>query len=122
MVCGGVYLRRRTIIMSDKKKQIPDVSEILESFDKKTKFSIKKPKVAKEKAMQDLMDNEEMINEAVYKDFSTITLGDYISAAHAFNREMMSSNLDNDQRAAYFTLFAFEERAKRISEHFTYIQ
>jgi len=104
-----------------KKKLIPDVSEIIEALDDKTKFSVKCPKAAKEKAMNDLMDSEEERNEMVFKDFTTITLGDYISAAHAFNREMMSPSMDAQQRSAYFTLFAFEERAKRIYEHCSYI-
>ena len=104
-----------------KKKLIPDVTEILDSFDKKNKFAVKHPKDAKEKAMQELMQNEDEINEKVMRDFTTITLGDYIGAAHAFNREMMSPSMDAQQRSAYFTLFAFEERAKRIYEHYSYI-
>jgi len=104
-----------------KKKLIPDVSEIIEALDQKTKFSVKDPKLAKEKAMKDLMDNEDERNAMVYKDFTTITLGDYIGAAHALNREMMNPSMDAEQRSAYFTLFAFEERAKRIHEHYSYI-
>jgi hypothetical protein len=107
--------------MSDKKKLIPDVSEITEAFDEKTKFRVKDPKIAREKAMKDLMDNEEERNAMAYKDFTTITLGDYIGAAHALNREMLNPSMDATQRSAYFTLFAFEERAKRIYEHYSYI-
>lgn len=89
--------------------------------DDKIKYAIRDPKKARERAMNDIYENEEEINESVYRDFTTITLGDYISAAHAFNRETMGSPMDAAQRAAYFTLFAFEERAKRIEEHYTYI-
>lgn len=103
------------------KKPIPDVTEILESFDKKNKFKIKHPKVAKEKAMKDLKIREENPNELGLADFNTITLGDLISAAHTFNRECMS-NMTPDQRTAYFTLFAIEERTNRIIHHHTYIQ
>ena len=66
-------------------------------------------------------ENEERINESVFKDFTTITLGDYINAAQIYNREMMGSKLDATQEAAFFTLFAFEERAKRIHDHYQYI-
>jgi len=104
-----------------KKKLIPDVSDILEAFDNENKFTIKHPKVAKEKAMKDLSDREDEINERAVRDFSTITLGDYISAAHVYNRECMTSSLDSQQRSAYFALFAYEERAKRILEHYSYI-
>ena len=104
------------------KKPIPDVTDILESFDKKAKFKIRKPNIAKEKAMKDLKEREESPNgELGFADFSTITLGDLISAAHTFNRECMSS-MTADQRTAYFTLFAAEERANRIIHHYTYIQ
>jgi len=103
-----------------KKKQIPDVTEILEAFDKKNKFTIRHPKLAKEKAMNDLIQRENEINEMAVRDFTTITLGDYINAAHALNRECVGTQ-DAEQRSAYFTLFAFEERAKRIFQHYTYI-
>jgi hypothetical protein len=105
-----------------KKKDIPDITEILRMVDDRMKYSIKNPKEAREKAMNEIYENEEEINESVYRDFTTITLGDYISAAHAFNREMLGAPMDEAQRAAYFTLFAFEERAKRIQEHYTYVQ
>ena len=105
-----------------KKKPIPDISEILEMIDKKVKFSIKPPHKAKEKAMEQIEENADDLNNSLLRDFATITLGDYISAAHAFNREAMSSSMDASQRAAYFTLFAFEERAKRIQEHYTHVQ
>lgn len=105
-----------------KKKPIPDVSDILEAFDNKNKFAIKHPAIAKEKAMEDLRNREEDINAMAARDFNTITLGDYISAAHVYNREIMGGTIDAEQRSAYFTLFAFEERAKRICEHFSYIQ
>lgn len=104
-----------------KKKTIPDVSEILEMIDKKVKFSIKKPQQAKEKAMEHIEENEELINASVFKDFTTITLGDYINAAQVYNREMMGTKVDSNQEAAFFTLFAFEERAKRIYDHYQYI-
>jgi len=105
-----------------KKKPTPDIAEILKMVDEKIKFSIKHPSEAKEKAMDYIEENEESINESVLKDFATITLGDYISAAQVFNREAMGAAMDETQRAAYFTLFAFEERAKRIQEHYTYVQ
>jgi len=108
------------------KKPIPDVTEILKMYDKtlkKTKkYTINSPEKAKEKAMNRIEQESDRINRGVYRDFTTITLGDYISAAHTFNREMMSSSMDSAQKAAYFTLFAFEERAKRISEHTQYVQ
>ena len=90
--------------------------------DDRMKYAIKDPKEAREKAMNEIYENEEQINQSLYKDFTTITLGDYISAAHAFNRETMGTPMDAEQRAAYFTLFAFEERAKRIQEHYTFVQ
>jgi len=105
-----------------KKKDIPDITEILKMVDDRMKYAIKDPKEAREKAMNEIYENEEQINESVYRDFTTITLGDYISAAHAFNRETMGTPMDAEQRAAYFTLFAFEERAKRIQEHYTFVQ
>tara|TARA_Y100001938_G_scaffold75442_1_gene104442 strand:- start:1907 stop:2230 length:324 start_codon:yes stop_codon:yes gene_type:complete len=105
-----------------KKKDIPDITEILRMVDDRMKYAIKHPAGAKEKAMNDIYENEDRINNSVYRDFTTITLGDYIGAAHAFNREMMSPSMDTEQRAAYFTLFAFEERAKRIQEHYSYVQ
>ena len=105
-----------------KKKPIPDITEILKMVDQKLKFSIKHPHKAKEKAMEYIEENEESINNSLFKDFATITLGDYISAAHAFNREALGGSMDATQRAAYFTLFAFEERAKRIQEHYTHVQ
>ena len=104
-----------------KKKLIPDVSDILGVANDKMKFSIKKPTEAKEKAMNEIEENAERINTSLYKDFATLTLGDYINAAQVFNREMMGTGMDDSQRAAYFTLFAFEERAKRISDHYTHI-
>ena len=104
-----------------KKKLIPDVSDILESIDRKNKFNIKHPKLAKEKAMEDLKIREESTNEMGLGDFNTITLGDLISATHAFNRECLSS-ISPSQRSAYFSLFAMEERSKRILQHHTYIQ
>ena len=104
-----------------KKKDIPDVTEILKMVDEKLKFAIKHPQEAREKAMDYIEENEEFINESVFKDFTTITLGDYINAAHTYNREMMGSKLDSTQEAAFFTLFAFEERAKRIQSHYQYI-
>ena len=105
-----------------KKKDIPDITEILRMVDDRMKYAIKNPTEAKEKAMKDIYDNEEEINNSVYKDFTTITLGDYIGAAHTFNREMMGASMDSAPKAAYFTLFAFEERAKRIQEHYNYVQ
>ena len=105
-----------------KKKDIPDITEILRMVDDRMKYAIKHPEDAKEKAMNDIYDNEEQINNSVYRDFTTITLGDYIGAAHTFNREVMSPSMDEAQRAAYFTLFAFEERAKRIQEHYSHVQ
>tara|TARA_R100000808_G_scaffold5550_1_gene16824 strand:+ start:1651 stop:1956 length:306 start_codon:yes stop_codon:yes gene_type:complete len=100
------------------KKTIPDVSEILNACDKKTRFSIRRPEDAKEKAVEDMLENE----APGMMDFTTMTLGDLIGAAHSFNREMLSSAADTDQRVAYFTLFAFEERAKRLQEHFEHVQ
>tara|TARA_R100000664_G_C2681304_1_gene89195 strand:- start:256 stop:579 length:324 start_codon:yes stop_codon:yes gene_type:complete len=105
-----------------KKPTIPDISEILKMVDDRMKYAIKSPEQAREKAMNEIYENEERINQSLYKDFTTITLGDYIGAAHAFNRETMGTPMDAEQRAAYFTLFAFEERAKRIQEHYTYVQ
>ena len=104
-----------------KKKQIPDVTSILKAFDDENKFAIKHPTAAKERAMEDLNDREDEINEKVMRDFTTVTLGDYISAAHIYNRECMTANLDSQQRSAYYTLFAFEERSKRIIQHYSYI-
>jgi hypothetical protein len=105
----------------NKKKPIPNVLEILEALDKESKFSIKKPEQAKERAVIQHDKTEQEEGAAMLQDFSAITLGDYISAAHSFNREMMGSNVGAHQKAAYFTLFAFEERAKRMEEHYTYI-
>ena len=104
-----------------KKKLIPDIAEILDMIDDKLKFSIKHPEEAKEKAMDYIEENEERINASVFKDFTTITLGDYINAAQVYNREMMGTKVDATQEAAFFTLFAFEERAKRIYDHYQYI-
>ena len=107
-----------------KKKPIPDITDILKMYDKedKDRYAISHPSAAKEKAMNYIEENSDKINESVYKDFTTITLGDYISAAHTFNREMMSASMDAHSKAAYFTLFAFEERARRIKEHYSYVQ
>ena len=85
------------------------------------KYAIKDPSQGKEKAMNEIYENEERINASVFKDFTTITLGDYINAAQVYNREMMGSKVDATQEAAFFTLFAFEERAKRIYDHYQYI-
>ena len=106
---------------NNKKKPIPDVLEILEACDERLQFAIKNPKAAKESAMKRLLEDGEDTEGVVMQDFSTITLGDYISAAHSYNREMMGSAADSQQRAAYYTLFAFEERAKRLKEHHTHI-
>ena len=108
--------------MTKSKKPIPNIADILEMFDIKSEegYAVRSPEEGKEKAEEDLREQEEL-TASVFRDFSTITIGDYINAAHAFNREMMGSKLDADQEMAYFTLFAFEERAKRMSEHYTYI-
>jgi hypothetical protein len=107
--------------MKKKKPTIPDISEILDMIDEKLKFSIKHPSKGKEKAMDYIEENEERITASVLKDFTTITLGDYINAAQVYNREMMGSKLDATQELAFFTLFAFEERAKRLSDHYQHI-
>jgi hypothetical protein len=104
-----------------KKKDIPDIAEILRMVDDRMKYAIKDPADAKEKAMNEIYENEERINASVLKDFTTITLGDYINAAQVYNREMMGTKVDATQEAAFFTLFAFEERAKRIYDHYQYI-
>ena len=108
--------------MTKSKKPIPNIADILEMFDIKSEeeYAVRSPEEGKEKAEEDLREQEEL-TASVFRDFSTITIGDYINAAHAFNREMMGSKLDADQEMAYFTLFAFEERVKRMSEHYTYI-
>ena len=108
--------------MTKSKKPIPNIADILEMFDiKSEEYAVRSPEEGKEKAEEDLREQEEKLTASVFRDFSTITIGDYINAAHAFNREMMGSKLDANQEMAYFTLFAFEERAKRMSEHYTYI-
>jgi len=109
--------------MTKSKKPIPNIADILEMFDIKSEdgYAARSPETGKEKAEENLKEQEENLIASVFRDFSTITIGDYINAAHAFNREMMGSKLDADQEMAYFTLFAFEERAKRISDHYTYI-
>ena len=108
--------------MTKNKKPIPNIADILEMFDiKSEEYAVRSPEEGKEKAEADLKEREEELTASVFRDFSTITIGDYINAAHAFNREMMGSKLDANQEMAYFTLFAFEERAKRISDHYTYI-
>ena len=104
-----------------KKKLIPDVSDLLDMLDEKMKFSIGEPGKAKEKAMQTIRTHEEQIRESMFRDFMTLTLGDYINAAQTFNREMFGTKVDATQEAAFFTLFAFEERSKRISDHYQHI-
>jgi len=115
--------------MTKKKKPIPDISEILDMFNESAKvveeayasFAIETPQKAREKKMLDTEEQEKKIEDILFRDFNTITLGDYINAAQVYNREMMGSKGTSPQEAAYFTLFAFEERLKRIVEHHTYI-
>ena len=104
-----------------KKKLIPDVSEILGQLDGKLKFGIRNPKEVKENNVDKIEESEKKLQESMFRDFNTLTLGDYIAAAHIYNREMMGSKPDATQEMAYFTLFAFEERAKRLMDHYTYI-
>ena len=108
--------------MSKNKKPTPDIADILELFDKElAPYRIGDPASAKKKAEADLEDQEKKFDESIFRDFTTIQLGDYINAVHAFNREMMGNKLEPHQQAVYFTLFAFEERVKRIADHYTYI-
>lgn len=59
----------------------------------------------------------------LYSDMQSMTLGDYITAAQVFNREMLgTSEKHNRQSKAYYTMFVFEERIKRLMEHNAYIQ
>ena len=104
-----------------KKKLTPDVSELLDMLDKKQKFTIGDPAKAKEKAMHTIDTHEQKMKESLFRDFMNITLGDYINAAQSFNREMFGTKVDATQEAAFFTLFAFEQRAKRISDHYEHI-
>tara|TARA_Y100000361_G_scaffold121145_1_gene112975 strand:- start:21 stop:308 length:288 start_codon:yes stop_codon:yes gene_type:complete len=60
---------------------------------------------------------------AMYSDMQSMTLGDYISAAQVFNREMLgTSEKYSRQSKAYYTMFVFEERIKRLSDHNSYVQ
>jgi len=59
----------------------------------------------------------------MYSDMQSMTLGDYITAAQVFNREMLgTSKKHSRQSKAYYTMFVFEERIKRLMEHNSYIQ
>jgi len=109
--------------MSKNKKPTPDIADILKLFDEEIResYPIAPPASGKEKAMASLEEEEEQFEESIFRDFSTIQLGDYINAVHAFNRETMGNKLDARQQAVFFTLFAFEERVKRIADHYTYI-
>jgi hypothetical protein len=98
-----------------KKKNIPDVEEILQMVDEKLKYSIKKPDEAKQSHYAAIAERRKRAEESFFKDFTSITFGDYINAIHSFNREMMS-NMDPIQKAAYYTFFAYEESIKRIDK------
>ena len=83
--------------------------------DEKLKYSIKKPEQARAVAERALAEKRTRAQEAFFKDFTSITFGDYINAAHSFNREMMTS-MDSIQKAAYYTFFAYEESLKRLDK------
>ena len=60
---------------------------------------------------------------AMYSDMQSMTLGDYFSAAQVFNREILgTSEKYSRQSKAYYTMFVFEERIKRLMEHNSFIQ
>jgi len=60
---------------------------------------------------------------AMYSDMQSMTLGDYFAAAQVFNREMLgTSEKYSRQSKAYYTMFVFEERIKRLMEHNSCIQ
>ena len=90
---------------------IPNVDEILNK-----PLKVTPPSKAKKKAEKN-MDQEKELS-ILFKNFSTITLGDYISAASIYNRELFDiKGLSKQQAAAYYQLIAFEERALRLSKH-----
>ena len=96
------------------KKKIPNVEEILTMFDEKTKFRIQRPSDEHRETAEE--NAKTRAEEAFFKDFASVTFGDYINAVHSFNREMMSS-MDPLQTAAYYTFFVYEESLKRIEEN-----
>ena len=111
--------------MAKNKKSIPDVGAILDLLDRENKFTVSAPEQAKKKAnlrtINQYEEEEEKLIESLFRDFNSVTIGDYINAAHVYNREMLGQKVSTTQEMAYFTLFAFEERLKRITEHYTYI-
>jgi hypothetical protein len=98
-----------------KKKIIPNIEEILEMVDEKLKYSVKSPDHGRLVAERALAEKKRRTEDAFFRDFTSITFGDYINAAHSFNREMMGS-MDSMQRAAYYTFFAYEESLKRMDK------
>lgn len=100
-----------------KKKPIPDVTEILENFDEKTKFAVRNPEQAKEKAMNELLEEAERINNSVFKDIRTVTIGDYINSA--LNYQVFSSS--SAEKSSYFIYYVLYEQQKRLKEHNSYV-
>jgi hypothetical protein len=98
-------------VVIKKKPLIPNVDEIL-----RKPLKIKPPSVAKRRT--EVRMNQERELNILFKNFSTITLGDYISAASTYNRELFDiKGLTSQQSAAYYQMLAFEERALRLSKH-----
>ena len=79
--------------------------------DEKLKYSIRKPAEASRSHYAAIAERRKKAEESFFKDFTSITFGDYINAMHSFNREM-----DPIQRASYYTFFAYEESLKRIDK------
>jgi len=105
-----------------KKKLIPNVKEILTMVDEKIKFKDLGGPVSPEQARARYAEKKRKLKEkaqkAFFTDFTSITLGDYINAIHAFNRESASASMDPQQRAAYFAFFAYEESLKRLDKQY----
>ena len=59
----------------------------------------------------------------LYSDLQGMTLGDYFAAAQVFNREMLgTSDKYSRQSKAYYTMFVFEDRIKRLMKHNSFAQ
>ena len=104
-----------------KKKLIPDVKEILEMVDTKNKFSVDTPQKGKSRFAEKKEERVKKFQKAFFTDFTSITFGDYINAVHSFNRESMTATMDDRQKSAYFTFFAYEESLKRLDKSISYI-